>query len=50
MADTSFFSYFLDCVASDLPPGGLLALYHESAVEAIHGYQLLMGTLLDESL
>lgn len=32
IADTSFFSYFLDCVSSDLPPGGLLALHHKTAV------------------
>ena len=31
IADTSFFSYFLDCVSSDLPPGGLLPLHHEAA-------------------
>lgn len=48
IADTSFFSYFLNCVSSDLPPGGLLPLHHEAAVESVHGHKLLMRALLDD--
>src|SRR5699024_6911326 len=48
IADTSFFSYFLDCVSSDLPSGSLLALHHEAAVEPVNSNQLVMGALLDD--
>ena len=48
IADTSFFSYFLDCVSSDLPPGGLLALHHKAAVEPVNSNQLVMRALLDD--
>ena len=48
MADTSFSLYFLDCVSSDLPPGGLLPLHHEAAVEPVNSHQLIMGALLDD--
>ena len=48
IADTSFFSYFLDCVSSDLPPGGLLPLHHEAAVESVNSNQLVMCTLLND--
>ena len=48
IADTSFFSYFLDCVSSDLPPGGLLPLHHEAAVEPVNSNQLVVGALLDD--
>ena len=48
IADTSFFSYFLDCVSSDLPPGGLLPLHHEAAVEPVNSNQLVMRALLDD--
>src|SRR5699024_10186720 len=48
IADTSFFSYFLDCVYSYLPPGGLLPLHHEAAVEPVNSNQLVMGALLND--
>ena len=48
MADTSFSLYFLDCVSSDLPPGGLLPLHHEAAVEPVNSHQLVMGALLND--
>ena len=48
IADTSFFSYFLDCVSSDLPTGGLLALHNKAAVEPVNSNQLVMGALLDD--
>ena len=40
--------YFLDCVSSDLPPGGLLPLHHEAAVEPVNSNQLVMGALLND--
>ena len=33
---------------SDLPPGGLLPLHHEAAVESVNSNQLVMGALLDD--
>ena len=33
---------------SDLPPGGLLPLHHEAAVEPVNSNQLVMGALLDD--
>ena len=37
-----------DGVKSDFPPGSLLARHHKAAVKSIHGYQLLVGALLDD--
>ena len=48
MADMSFSVYFLDCAASDLPPGSLLAFHHKAAVKAVHSHQLVMRALLDD--
>ena len=33
---------------SDLPPGGLLPLHHEAAVEPVNSNQLVMGALLND--
>ena len=33
---------------SDLPPGGLLPLHHEAAVEPVNSHQLVMGALLND--
>ena len=33
---------------SDLPPGGLLPLHHEAAVEPVNSNQLVMGVLLND--
>lgn len=35
-------------VKSDLPPGGLLPLHHEAAVEPVNSNQLVMGALLND--
>ena len=35
-------------VKSDLPPGGLLPLHHEAAVEPVNSHQLVMGALLND--
>ena len=48
MADTSFFVGILGCAVSDFPPGGLLPLYHEAAVEPVNSNQLVVGALLDD--
>ena len=48
IADTSFFSYFLDCVSSDLPSGSLLAFHHKAAVESVNSHQLVMRALLND--
>ena len=33
---------------SDLPPGGLLPLHHEAAVEPVNSNQIVMGALLND--
>ena len=33
---------------SDLPPGGLLPLHHEAAVEPVNSNQLVTGALLND--